>query len=416
MSAYFSASETAFLSLRLSRIRELKKKKVHNAELIEKLKEDSYQTIIALLIGNNLVNILASALATSITFEIMASYQMDGAIAIAVATGVMTFLVLIFGEITPKTFAVSRAEKFMLLTVRLLYLVKLILLPLVYLFEGISGIMLKLLGAQKTNAVHSEGELRAFVEMSEEEGVIKAMEKKLIHNILDFDDTSVKEIMTPISDVIALDYRAGINDVLNIIVDSNFSRILIYKDHVEEIIGVVHIKDVLPHIKKGDFKVRLDQVMRKVSFIPAAKKISALLRYFQNHKEHIAVIVNEYGNTLGVVTLEDVLEEIVGEINDESDDETDMEEDIQIIDKTTLVVSGTTLVDDITDKLQITIEHRGAYETIAGYITHHTGRIPKTGSTLKIGNLHITILASDHRRIDRIKLKYELPEVAQVLR
>jgi len=404
LSAFFSGYESAILSLRTSRIRELVKKHVHNAKLLNRIKEQQHKTLITLLIGNNVVNISLSALATTMTFKFTAQYGLAEGYIIAIATGVMTFILLVFGEITPKTLGVRAGEKFALRGAKIFYFFSILFKPFVWIFEHLAGGVLKLFGVPKQENVYTTGELREFVEMSHEKGSIKESEKEMIHNILNFNDTLVREIMKPLSDVIAVEASTPIREFMDMFVKDNFSRIPVYEKHREDIIGVIYIKDVLPFIQRGELDTPIRKVMRKIAHVPAVKKINTLFRYFKQRKEHIAVVVNEFGNTLGIVTMEDVLEELVGEIQDESDDES--ENEIRVIDKYTLIVPGSTNIDEINEHLGTTIEDKdGMYQTIAGYISYSTGKIPKIGTVLTLGELTITIIDASHKKISKVKVE-----------
>ena len=403
LSAFFSGYESAILSLRLSRIRELARKNVKNARLVARFKEQQHITLVTLLIGNNVVNICASAIATKMTFDLLSIYNLSGAYVIAIATGILTFILLVFGEITPKSLALRKAESFVLFGAKIFRFTSIILKPFRWFFASITSVILSILGVPaKEKNIYSTAELKEFVQMSHEEGAIKETERKMIHNILDFNDIDAREIMTPIGRVVAIDAEKTVKDIVSLLVKDNFSRVPVYEKHIEEIVGVIYIKDVLPYIEKGQLDVRLRQIMRKIIHVPAAKKINTLFHYFKNKKEHMAVVVNEYGNTLGVVTLEDVLEEIVGEIEDESDEE---DEAIKVIDKSTIVVPGSANISEINELLHTSIEERGEYQTIAGYIFYHTGRIPKRGNVLNIKDLAITVIDSDHKKITKLKIE-----------
>lgn len=403
LSAVFSGTETAFLSFRESKLQDLVKRKVKNANIIKKLKDDSYNTIIALLIGNNLVNITASSLATKITFDILNKYGISSGYGIAIATGIMTFLVLVFGEITPKTYAVAKYEKMMLKTAKLLFTFKIIFTPFIILFERISAFMLMILKVKREEQTYSEGELKAFVDMSEEEGSIKKKEKELIHNVLNFDDVRVKEIMTPIADVVALNEKDTIKNLIHVVHDSSYSRLPVYKDHIENIIGVVHIKDALDLIKQQKFDTNVKEVMRPVSFIPSSKRIHNLFQHFQKRQEHFACVVNEYGNILGIVTLENVLEELVGEIRDETDTKEE-EQDIKKVNSNTFIVNATCDLEDLKEETGISLETDGSFHTVAGYIMDHAGVIPKEGHIKTIKNVEFTIIKSSNKRVELIKI------------
>jgi CBS domain containing-hemolysin-like protein len=404
-SAFFSGYESAILSIRMSRIRELVRKKVHNAKTVAKLKEHQHVTLITLLIGNNIVNISASALATKMTFDLLAKYGIQEGYGIAIATGIMTFLLLVFGEITPKTLAIKRAEKVALLGAKIFSIISIILAPFRFFFEKISALLLLLFGVNmKESTYYTAGELKEFVEMSHEEGAIKETEKEMIHNVLDFNNIDVRDVMTPLSKVAAIDAKRTLKEVVSFVVKDNFSRIPVYENHIEEIIGVVYIKDVMPYIERGETDIQVKQIMRKIVHVPSIKKIHTLFHYFKSKKEHIAVVVNEYGNTLGIVTMEDILEELVGEIQDESDDED--ENNVKRIDNNTVVVPGTTNIEDVNELLAVSIDdHHGVFQTIAGYIFYHLGKIPKKGHTLTINDLTLTIIDSDHKKINTVKIE-----------
>lgn len=419
-SFFFSGYESAILSLRTSRIRELVRKRVRNAKLVSKFKQNQHNTVITLLIGNNIVNTGAAALATKITFDYASRFGLFEGYAIAIATGAMTFLLLVFGEITPKTLAVKKAEHFALFGARILLFFNFIFTPLRLFFEIIAGFILGMFGVSlKETHYYSAGEIKEFVEMSHEEGAIKEAEKEMIHNILDFNDKAVSEVMTPITKVVAVESGKTIRDIIKLLVKDNFSRIPVYDKHLEDITGVIYIKDLLPYIENGQFDIPVKNIKRKIVHVPSSKKISTLLHYFKSRKEHIAVIVNEFGNTLGIVTLEDVLEELVGEIQDESDDED--ENNIKKIDENTMVVPGTTNIEEINELLHTHIKEDPHYQTIAGYVFFIIGKIPKKGHIINADELTITIIDSDHKKINKVKIerkasyKQEVVESAEVL-
>jgi len=405
LSAFFSGYETAILSLRISRIRELIHKKVKNARLVADFKENQHKTIITILIGNNIVNISASAIATKMTFDMASRYFLQEGIVIAIATGIMTFVLLIFGEITPKTLSSKKAEKVALYGAKMFKFFGIILKPLIWVFDNISTFIMKAfdVSADEGN-IYTTGELKEFVEMSHERGSLKKSEKEMIHNILDFNDITAKEIMKPLKDVTAVDSELDIKQLMQVFVEYNFSRLPVYKDHIEEIMGVVYMKDVLQHIEHGDNHLKVSQMMRKIAFVPAFKKINTLFHYFKKKKEHIVVVVNEFGNTLGIVTMEDVLEEIVGEIQDEFDEEE--EHNIKVIDSNTIIAPGTADIKEINNLLGLKIDtNQDMFQTIAGYITFNLGRIPKSGVVITEDNMIITIIEATHKVINKVKIE-----------
>lgn len=403
-SFFFSGYESAILSLRLSKIRELARKKIKNAHLLLNFKKDQHNILITLLIGNNLVNVAASALATKMVFNYTLKYGFLEAYSLAIATGIMTFLLLMFGEITPKTLGVKRPEQFALLGAKLVLFFKYVFFPVRWFFEKIANTLLKIFGMSlKDSHYYGAGEIREFVEISHEEGAIKETEKEFIHNVLDFNDISVKEIMTPISKVVAIESEKTIKDLITLLVNDNFSRIPVYNKHIEDIIGVIFIKDILPFIEKGELNIKVKDVRRKILHVPSSKKISSLFNYFKNKKEHIAVVVNEFGNTLGIVTLEDILEELVGEIQDESDEEEDS--DLKKISDNIVVAAGTVSIEEINELLNINIPENEQYQTVAGYIFYLTGKIPKKGYVVNTSELIMTIIDSDHKKINKVRIE-----------
>ncbi len=413
-SFFFSGYESAILSLRTSRIRELVRKKVRNAKLVSKFKQNQHNTVITLLIGNNIVNTGAASLATKITFDYASRFGLFEGYAIAIATGAMTFLLLVFGEITPKTLAVKKAEHFALFGARFFVFFNVLFTPLRLFFEAIAGLILGLFGVSlKETHYYSAGEIKEFVQMSHEEGAIKETEKEMIHNILDFNDIAVSEIMTPITKVVAVESNKSIRDIIHLLIRDNFSRIPVYEKHIEEIVGVIFIKDLLPYIEKGQLDVKITDVKRKIVHVPASKKISTLFHYFKSKKEHIAVVVNEFGNTLGIVTLEDVLEELVGEIQDESDDED--ENNIKKVDEKTVVVPGTTNIDEINELINAHIKEDPHYQTIAGYVFFIIGKVPKKGQVINVGDLTITVIDVDHKKINKVKIERKTTQKQELI-
>jgi putative hemolysin len=235
----------------------------------------------------------------------------------------------------------------------------------------------------------------------------------MIHNILDFNDITVSDIMTPITKVVAVESHKSIRDIIHLLIKDNFSRIPVYDGHLEDIVGVIFIKDLLPYIEKGQLDVPIKDVKRKIVHVPASKKISTLFHYFKSKKEHIAVVVNEFGNTLGIVTLEDVLEELVGEIQDESDDED--ENNIKKIDENTIVVPGTTNIDEINELLHTRVKDDPHYQTIAGYVFFLIGKVPRKGHVINSDELTITIIDADHKKINKVKIERKVSYKKEVV-
>ena len=412
LSAFFSGTEAAFLSLRKSQIRNMVKEGRKNAQTIRALKDDMHGTLVAILLGNNLVNILAASVATILAYEIVSDitgpFLQDSALSVGLATGFTTFAILVFGEIIPKAYSLRKAKTVMLRNAPFIAGFKYVFKPAIYLFDGMSRRILKARGVEESRIKMTESEFKAIVDIGEEEGLIETTERDIIQNVLKLDNTAVSEIMTPLSEVTALEQSRNTSELLNLATETNYSRIVVYKGHMDNIVGMVHIKDVLPYLKSGNAAVTMDKVMRKIIFVPSSKHIDTLFHHFKSQREHIAAVVNEYGNTLGIVTMEDVLEELVGDIMDESDEEQDQR--IQTVNGSTIIAKGTADIDDINRIMNIEIAQDDSFDTIAGYVMNHLGHIPKRGYSEQIGNVRITVIDATHKRILKVKVeKIEAP-------
>ncbi len=394
LSGVFSGSETALVSVSQSKVDELVSKKAKNSKLLKKLKKDPHKLLITVLIGNNIVNIAASAYAAVIFTDIF------GSSGIGIATGVMTFFILIFGEITPKSFAHQHAVGVSLLMVRPIYCLQIALFPLVWFFEKIVDLVNKMLGSKQTYTV-TEGELVAMLKIGAQEGSIEKQEREFIENVLEFNDIQVDEIMTPRVAIEALDCEMTIQEAVDFVIKHSHSRIPVYEKDLDNIIGIISLKDILKYYNQYSPKKKLKSLDLKIPLeVPFSKKIDALFREFQRKHIHMAIVIDEYGGTAGLVTLEDLLEEIVGEIVDESDvDETP----IEIIDPKTILANGSTLVEDVSDFFRIKISD-DEHDTINTFITEHLHRFPREGEIINFPRVKITILEMKKNIIEKVKI------------
>ncbi|MCG8618782.1 MAG: hemolysin family protein [Desulfobacterales bacterium] len=392
LSGFFSSSETALFSISKVKALHIAKDGSKTGQLIMEMKENSHTLLTTILIGNNLVNIGASALATALA---IAHFESN---AVGIATGVMTLLILVFGEIFPKSFAnhnnvlVSRA------VIYPLYWLSRLFWPLIFVLNVIPRLHGTIDNAQE--AV-TEDELMTMVEVVEEEGEIKEQEKEYITNIFEFDDTSCSEIMTPRADMFVVDISEEL-DIKNIL-KTGFSRIPVIEDYIDEIIGILHVKDLFAEFQKqvagGQEITILDvkNIMKKPYFIPESKKLDSLLQEFKNKKSHMAVVVDEHGGVSGIVTLEDVVEEIFGEITDETDQNTP---DIVRLKGKKWLVAGRVDVDDLNKELpEIRIPESANYDTFSGFFLEQIERIPSQGESIRINNWVITVKDMDGNRI-----------------
>jgi len=398
LSAFFSASETALLSLPRIKLNRMVEHKAPGAKIVKKLKENPSLLLSIILTGNNLVNIAASAVATSMVIRYLAAKGWGNmGLAVGIATGLMTFLILIFGEVIPKTLAIRNTEKFSLFLSPILMIFKPILQPIAFLIGFISRPFIRLFGgiAPKKGPFITEEEFHLILATGEKEGVIEEEEREMISSIFEFGDTVVREVMTPRPDVSAADANKSLEEVRKVMIESGHSRIPIYEGNLDNVIGLLYAKDLL----KGD-KPSVRDYLRPAIFVPEAKKIDELLHEMQAARMHLAIIVDEYGIASGVVTLEDLIEEIVGEIHDEFEREEKM---IVKLDKNSWLVNGRVSVADLNDQLKINLPE-SEYDTVGGFVFGQLGKSPAVGNTIRYEGVKVSVERIHRRRITRIKI------------
>lgn len=399
LSAFFSASETALTSLSKIRLNRMIEHNVRGARLIERLKKQPAELLSTILIGNNLVNIAAASLATSISIELLSSWGWGNmGTAVGVATGVMTFLVLVFGEITPKTVALRNPEKFSLFVAPIIVFLQVVLRPFAYFIGFISRPFIYLLGgkAPQQGPFITEDEIKLILAAGEKEGVIEEEEREMITSIFEFGETVVREVMTPRPDITAVDVAAPVEDVIKIIIESGHSRIPIFEGNLDNILGFVYAKDLLQS-QKGK---AVRELLRKATFIPETKKVPELLHEMQSARTHSAIIVDEYGITSGLVTLEDLIEEIVGEIHDEFERD---ERKIEKVDTNAFIVNGLLSTNDLNDELGLNLPEK-EYDSVGGFVFGKLGKAPAVGNVVRYENLLISVERVYRRRITRVKI------------
>lgn len=396
-SGFFSGVETAFVALSNLRLRHMLEKKANdkNAQIVKKLKKDSHKLISTLLIGNNLVNIAASAIATSLALNYF------GSKGIAIATGGMTIAVLIFGEITPKTIAMRHAEKICLLVAKPIYWLSVILTPIIWVLDLITKSITRFFhekGGKKP--LVTEEEIKTFVDIGEEIGSIEKDESEMIKNIFKLNDIEAKDIMTPKINVFAFQEDMSVGEVQEQVVNSPHSRIPLYSENIDKISGILFEKEVMRAVAIGNKDVKLKEIAIEPFFIPETKRADTLLQDFQKKKRHMAVIVDEYGIFTGVVTIEDLLEEIVGEIYDETDV---VKVKIKKIDRKTYEIDGDTPLEDVRKKTGAEIENGKEINTISGLVMEKVERIPEKGEIIEIYGSKIEILSMDDQMIAKVR-------------
>jgi len=386
LSGFFSSSETALFSISKTRAIHLSKDGRKTSHLIQKMKADPHTLLSTILIGNNLVNVAAAALATSLAIDAFPNY------AVGIATGAMTFLLLVFGEVFPKSIATRNNLLIARMAIVPIYWISIIFFPVIKFLNFIPW----LTGRIKKSQSVSEEELITFVEVVEEEGEIKEEEKELIHNIFEFDDTNAYEIMTPRADMFVVEADEPLDT--KSIIDSGFTRIPVIHDSIDEVIGILHIKDLFMNMAMGSPQNDVRSIMRKPYFIPENKKLDSLLQQFKKTKNHMAVIVDEHGGVSGLITLEDALEELVGEIEDETDKD---EKHIVRIKKDAWIVLGKSDIEDVNDVIGMNIPDIAAYDTFSGYVLDTLGRIPGEKEELTLGNYTVIVERKDGNRISK---------------
>lgn len=390
LSGFFSSAETALFSISKTKARHLSKKKNKSYLLIKQMKDNPHRLLSTVLIGNNIVNVGAAALATSIMIRIFPNY------AVGVATGVMTLIILVFGEVIPKSIATQNNVLIARIAIYPIYWCSIFFYPLVIFLNFIP----KVTGKIKKTPTVTEEELMTFVEVVEEEGEIKEEEKELIHNIFEFDDTSTSEIMTPRGDMFVIEVDKKLD--LEKIVKSGFTRIPVIENNMDHVVGIINIKDLFLHkVTSGD-DIEVRKIMTAPYFVPENKKLDKLLHQFKKRKHHMAIVVDEHGGVSGLITLEDALEEIVGEIRDESDKE---EPHIVLYKNKEWMVLGKSDIDEVNKTIGMDIPDSKDYDTFSGYVLNTIGRIPAEKEKITLKNYTITVEAMDGNRIKKYRIK-----------
>ena len=388
MSAYFSATETAFSTVNKIKLKTLAEDGNRRAKLVLKMCDDYDRLISTILIGNNIVNIALSAIATVYFINLMNGHTA----APTVATIVVTIVVLIFGEITPKSLAKDFPEKFTMFSAPIIRLLIVVLLPLNAIFTAWKKLISKVIKKNEEDDKMSQEELLMFVEEVEQEGTIDKNESNLLRNAIEFTERRADDILTHRMDLEAVAIDTPVDEIADTFASSQFSRLLVYRDSIDTIVGVVHQKDFFG--KNGITTNDITKIMTPVVYVQHSERVNDLLMSLQKEKTHIAVVLDEYGGTLGIVTMEDILEELVGEIWDEHDE---VEEDIQEIGENTYLVDGSTNLEDFLDEVDLDVETESG--TLAGYVMEKFGGLPEEGQTYTDENMSITVREMDVQRI-----------------
>ena len=400
MSAYFSATETAFSSLNKTRLKALSEKGNKKADLALSLEEKYDKLISTILIGNNIVNITLASIGTLMFVKIMQGDQDAGA---TLSTVVVTVTVLIFGEITPKSIAKDNPEKFAMFSAPFLHALMVVLTPINFLFSQWKKLISKIFRVSEDTKMSQE-ELLLLVEEVQQEGSIDESEGELLKNAIEFRDQVAEDILTHRTDLEAVCVDTDKEEVARVFTQSRFSRLLVYEENIDNIVGVLNIKDF--YMNSGITDKPLQEVMTPPIFIHQSEKIRDLLNQLRAAKTHIAVVIDEYGGTLGIVTMEDILEELVGEIWDEHDE---VQESFKMLSENTYLADCMVNLDEFADCFDVEIESESV--SLGGWVMEQLGGIPEVGENFTYENLHITVTELDAHRVSYVTvIKQEITE------
>ena len=400
LSAFFSATETAFSSLNKTRLKAMVEKGNKRAQRTLNLAEKYDNLLSTILIGNNIVNIAVASIATVLFVATLGS-----GIGPTVSTAVITVVVLIFGEITPKSFAKDHPEAFAMFATPLIRLLMVLFAPLNFLFSLWKKLVGKLFKSKEEEKMSQE-ELLLLLEEVEQEGGLDEEEGELLRNAVEFSDLEAKDILTHRVELEAISVEATKEEVAQAFTESRFSRLLVYEESIDKIVGVIHQKDF--YKGTGVIEGELHSIMKEPLFIYQTEKVDDLLRQLQKNKSHIAVVLDEYGGTLGIVTMEDILEELVGDIWDEHDE---VEEEVQMVKEDTFEVDGTMMLDDFLDKFEI--ESDSDSVSLGGWVMEQMGCIPEEGDQFTYDNLVLTVTKLDDHRVETVTVTVKEAETAE---
>jgi len=396
LSGFFSGLEVALVGIQRSKVRQMLNEKLPGATSLDKLKSNPSRMMASVNLGNNLVNVSSTALATDIALKIFESAGL------AIAIGVMTFLILIFGEITPKTYCNANAAKIALRYSRVLLAFSYAFYPIVWMFEKITKGIINLTGSTQEPPGLTEEEIKGVIEQGLHDKAIEKQESELVHGALNFDDIVIRSVMTSRTKMFTLNSKMLLFEALPMINKSGFSRIPIYGKNQDEIIGIVNVRDVLKCLEKEEKMISLQQISRKPIFVSQEKKVNDLLKEMQGRKSHMAIVLDEFGGVEGCVTLEDLVEEIVGEIHDETDVTKD---NFQREGNSTIITNGDIEIDELNEIFKTNIPQGDDYATLSGLLHEKLRDIPKEGDKIIIDSLRIIIEKVLKNKPEKIRIE-----------
>lgn len=393
LSAFFSGSETALVSLSKGRAEGLARENRRGAQALYSLKSEPQRMLIAILIGNNLVNIGAAALATVIATQIFGNFGPG------LAVGMLTVLILVFGEITPKSLSTRYSERISLLVAPTILGFLRVVSPVVTAFQKISDVLSRVAVDGSGDPLVTESELISMINYGEEEGTIEESERELIERAFAFTDLVVEDVMTPRHKVLSADGRQTLKESLPALVETPYSRIPLHQDDPDEILKILHLRDLLPAISRGSGENQtLASLAREPNFVPDSQSVTETIASFRREQQHMAVVVDEHGTMRGVVTFEDLLEELVGEIYDERDE---VPRTVEKLDQNTIALDGAAEIRVVEEYFDIDLSGK-ATDTVNRWILEQTGRIPNNGETFWFEGLEVNVKSASRRRIGEV--------------
>lgn len=402
LSGLFSASETSLMALSNSKIkmRKMKEDNIKGTDRVSKLISDPNKLLSTILIGNNIVNIGASSIATSLFMDML------GASGVPIATAIMTITVLIFGEITPKSIASSKPEKVASFVSKMIGFTMFVCKPFILLLDKVTNVIFKVFGIDSTNdndGITAEA-IKTLVEVSHEEGLIEEEKKEIIHNVFEFGDMKAKEAMVNRMNIVAINKDDSYEDIIDMFKEERFTRMPVFEENIDNIVGIINVKDIAFLSKEERDNFDIMNYTREVFFTYEFKKVSILLEEMKTHKKQMAIVVDEYGGTSGLLTIENLIEEIVGDIEDEYDHED--EDEIVVMSDREYLVDGSVYISDINDEIGLNLESDN-FDSIGGYIIDNLNGFPKNKQVVTIDNVKYVIEDVDKTKINKIKIIVE---------
>ncbi len=396
LSAFFSSSEIAMFSLERHRIDSLAEGDGRRAATLKKLRDNPHRLLVTILVGNNVVNIAMTSIATALF-----AFYFSDAVAVALTTFVISFLVLVLGESAPKSYAVENTESWALRIARPLQFSQYVMYPAVVFFDRLTRVVNRFTGGRSDieSTYVTRDEIEGILRTGEAEGVIDEDEREMIQSVFRFTNTIAKEVMVPRLDMVSVSADTSLEEVLDVCVENDVTRVPVHRKNLDNIVGIVDIRDIVPAL---DTDATPEDIVEPTLHVPETKEIDDLLQELQDERIHLAIVIDEFGSTKGLVTVEDIVEEIVGEIF-----ETEEEVPIERIDDNTIIVKGEVNVDEVNDELGIELPEEGEFETVAGFIYNRMGRLVEEGEVVRYEDVVLTVEETENTRILRVRVETE---------